>query len=265
MNPEEANMQANEQTLQTEQRLGSGSMFDKIASGYDRLNRLMSLGLDKRWRRRAVQALQLPEDAMVLDLATGTGDLAIAIARQHHSAKVFGLDPSRNMLGVAQHKVSKYLDKTRTLLRTRVGLVAGDAQNIPFRSSIFDATVMAFGIRNVPNRVLALEEIARVTKRGGRVAILELGTPSSGLVGFLSALYVRTVLPTLGKLLSSGREYKYLQQSMDTFPSPETFRPMMEKAGIEVLSVKSMGLGTCHLFVGQVLTHRSDSFPAAAS
>jgi ubiquinone/menaquinone biosynthesis methyltransferase len=148
-----------------EVRPGSGQMFDRIARRYDLLNRLMSFGVDKRWRKRTVAALQLPVDgpSRVLDLATGTGDLAIDIARRHRGAHVIGSDPSVGMLDVGRHKI---IDRR---LEGRVELEVGDAQQLRFEDDSFDGCTIAFGIRNVPDRAAALREMARVVRPGGWV------------------------------------------------------------------------------------------------
>ncbi|MCZ6805536.1 MAG: class I SAM-dependent methyltransferase, partial [Deltaproteobacteria bacterium] len=191
---------------------GSGEMFDQIASRYDLLNRLMSMGIDKSWRRKTVAAMELPPNARVLDLATGTGDLALMIIRLHPDAHVVGSDPSRRMLEVGIEKVK------RVGLADRVELQEGDAQALPFADDSFDGCCIAFGIRNVPDRSAALAEMARVTKPGGRVAILELSEPRVGLLSPLARFHVRQVVPRLGGMLSGSREYRYLQQSIAAFP-----------------------------------------------
>src|SRR5688572_25248039 len=149
-------------------REGSGAMFDGIARRYDLLNRVISLGIDQNWRRQTVAALNLRPGARVLDLATGTADLAIMAARKEPGARVVGLDPSQGMLEVGREKVA------RAGLTERVELVAGDAQSLPFPDGSFDGICMAFGIRNVTDRDRALREMARVTRPAGRIAILEL-------------------------------------------------------------------------------------------
>ena len=223
-------------------QLGSGEMFDRIAKRYDTVNRVLSLGMDKGWRRRTVKSLALGENARVLDLATGTGDLAIDIARMTPTATVIGLDPSPGMLGIAKDKVAKkQLD--------RVTLVEGDAQALPYADNEFDAATIAFGIRNVPDRMKGLKEMARVVKPGGRVAVLELGEPRSGLMGRAARFHTRHVVPRLGALLSGKREYAYLQKSIAAFPAPDEFAAMMTAAGMHVLEVTPLAFGACVLFV----------------
>jgi demethylmenaquinone methyltransferase / 2-methoxy-6-polyprenyl-1,4-benzoquinol methylase len=226
-----------------EVRLGSGAMFDRIAARYDLVNRVLSLGLDRGWRRRTVRALELGDRPRVLDVATGTGDLAIAIARARPGATVIGLDPSREMLAVAAAKLA------RAGLTDRVTLRDGDAQALPFASCELDAATIAFGIRNVPDRPRALREMARVVRPGGRIAILELGEPRTGLLGTAARLHTRHVVPRLGALLSGAREYRYLQTSVAAFPTAVEFAALMRGCGLVVTSVTSLGFGACTLYV----------------
>ncbi|MEQ9078677.1 MAG: bifunctional demethylmenaquinone methyltransferase/2-methoxy-6-polyprenyl-1,4-benzoquinol methylase UbiE [Sandaracinaceae bacterium] len=228
----------------TEATQGSGQMFDAIADRYDLLNRIISLGVDQRWRRLTVSKLELGARPKVLDLATGTADLAIRIAQTHTDAQVVGLDPSVNMLAIGR-------DKARAdAVDGRVKLVEGDAQALPFDDDRFDGVTIAFGIRNMPDRARALAEMARVTRPGGRVAILELSEPRSGLLGPLARFHVHHVVPTLGGLLSGKKEYRYLQQSIAAFPPPETFAELMRSAGLDVLEVIPLTFGVCTLYVG---------------
>jgi demethylmenaquinone methyltransferase/2-methoxy-6-polyprenyl-1,4-benzoquinol methylase len=224
---------------------GSGEMFDQIAGRYDLLNRVMSMGIDQSWRRKTVAALALPERGRVLDLATGTGDLALMIARLHPDASVVGSDPSSKMLEVGIEKVA------RTGLSDRVTLEEGDAQALPYETDTFDGCCIAFGIRNVPDRSKALAEMARVTKPGGRVAVLELGEPSVGWLSPIARFHVRKVIPRIGGMLSGSREYKYLQESIAAFPPADEFAEQMEASGLRVLEVKPLTFGACSLFVAE--------------
>jgi len=226
-----------------EPRGGSGEMFDRIADRYDLLNRIISLGVDQRWRRRTVEALALGAAPSVLDLATGTGDLAFRIAARHADARVIGLDPSSRMLAVAAQKA-------RVLgVVARVSFERGEAGALPFAAATFDAVTIAFGIRNVADRPRALGEMARVTKQGGRIAVLELSEPR-GLLGPLARFHVHRVVPTLGALLSGQREYGYLARSIARFPPPKEFARTMREAGIDVLEVAPLTFSSCCLFVG---------------
>ena len=224
---------------------GSGEMFDQIAGRYDFLNRLMSMGIDQSWRRRTVAALKLSAGARVLDLATGTGDLALMIARRHPDAQVVGSDPSSRMLEVGVEKVA------RSGVADRVRLELGDAQALPYETDAFDGCCIAFGIRNVPDRSAALAEMARVTKPGGRVAVLELGEPSVGWLSPIARFHVRKVIPRLGGMLSGSREYKYLQESIAAFPPADEFADQMRASGLNVLEVKPLTFGACNLYVAE--------------
>ena len=226
-------------------RGGSGEMFDAIAPRYDLLNRLLSLGIDQRWRRLLVERLRLSPDAVVLDHATGTADLALLIARSSPGVRVIGVDPSTEMLRVGRLKVEA------AGLSERVSLQVGDAENLEsFAADSVDAVSMAFGIRNVVDRPRALRELARVTRPGGRIAILELSEPQGGILGPLARLHVHQIVPWVGGLLSGAREYRYLQRSIAAFPAPAVFAELMKENGIQVESVEPLTFGACHLYVG---------------
>lgn len=236
-------------------QLGSGQMFDKIAARYDRMNRLLSLGLDQRWRRRVVRSLgidsmrkqqtaSLGVQPRVLDVATGTGDLAIEIARACPGATVIGLDPSAGMLAVAQQKLEK------RSLTARVTLELGDAQTLPQANCSMDAATIAFGIRNVPDRAKALRELARVVRPGGRIAVLELNEPRErGVFAAAARLHTHQIVPRLGAWLSGAREYRYLQSSVAAFPAPDAFADLMRASGLVVLEVVPLTFGVCTLYV----------------
>lgn len=224
---------------------GSGAMFDGIAARYDLVNRVISLGIDQSWRRKTVRALQLARGHRVLDLATGTADLAIQVARTEPGATVVGLDPSAKMLDVGRDKV------VRAALEARVELVQGDAQALPFPENSFDSVCIAFGIRNVPDRAKALREMARVTRPGGRIAILELSEPRSGLLGALARFHIHTVVPYVGALLSGVKEYQYLQRSIAAFPPAEEFAALMKSSNLDVIAVHPLTFGVCHLYVAE--------------
>ncbi len=227
-------------------RLGSGAMFDGIAQDYDRMNRIISLGLDRGWRRKLAKALDRDEAAYILDVATGTGDVAIEIAQSSPRSRVTGIDPSVNMLAEGNKKL-EHLGLTE-----RVQLLEGDAQALPFDDNTFDASVISFGIRNVPDRRLGLSEMVRVTQAGGRIVVLELNEPRGGVVGFAARMHVHHMVPLLGAWLSSSDEYKYLQQSIAVFPEPKEFAAMMEQAGIRDIEMQRLGFGAATLFIGEV-------------
>ena len=229
-------------------REGSGAMFDGIAARYDLVNRVISLGIDQSWRRKTVRALALGTSHRVLDLATGTADLAIQVARTEPSVSVVGLDPSAKMLEVGRAKVE------RAVLAPRVELVQGDAQALPFPDASFHSVCIAFGIRNVPDRGQALREMARVTRPGGRIAILELSEPRGGLMGAMARFHIHTIVPYVGALLSGVKEYRYLQRSIAAFPPAEEFAELMRSSNLNVLAVHPLTFGVCHLYVAEPRT-----------
>ncbi len=223
-------------------RLGSGEMFDAIAHRYDFLNRIISLGIDQRWRRRTVDALRVSAGHHVLDVATGTADLAILTAKRT-GAQVTGVDPSVNMLKHGQVKVDK-----RGL---PISLVCGDAQDLTFADDTFDGATIAFGIRNVPDRARGLAEMNRVLKPGARLAVLELSEPRAGILGPLARFHIHHVVPFLGALISGNKEYRYLQKSIADFPPPQAFASLMTDAGFRVTEVTPLTFGVCCLYVGE--------------
>ena len=223
---------------------GSGAMFNRIAHRYDLLNRLMSFGIDRIWRRKLLAAL--PPNGLFLDVATGTADVAIEIARSRSETNIIGLDPSVGMLDVGRRKIA-HLNLT-----DRVELVEGDAQAMPYPDNHFHASCISFGIRNVPNRQLGLQEMARITKPGGQVVVLELSEPRGGLLSAFARFHVHHIVPRLGALISGDKEYRYLQQSIAAFPAAEDFSAMMAKAGLVDVTYERLTLGTAHLYVGTV-------------
>lgn len=237
---------ASAETAGATKNLGSGAMFDAIAARYDLLNRLMSLGIDQRWRRKAVRALAIVGAGRILDLATGTGDVALAIAKNYPDTTVVGVDPSENMLAIARRKIAK------KRLDGRVAVHVGDAQNLAFPDAMFDGATIAFGIRNVPDRHRGLCEMRRVVRPGGRVVVLELNEPQHGLLSGFTRFYIHHFVPRLGALLSGKREYRYLQQSIAAFPPPAKFCEMMESVGLVSVRATPLTFGVVTLFVGTV-------------
>lgn len=224
---------------------GSGAMFDQIARRYDLLNRVNSFGTDRSWRRRAVRSLRLRPGGTYLDLATGTADVALEILRQESQARVLGLDPSPGMLEVGRRKV------LAAGLGEEIELREGIAEELGLADDSVDGVTVAFGIRNVPDRGRALREMARVTRRDGRIAILELTEPRQGWMAPLARFHVHALVPRLGSWLSGAREYRYLEKSIAAFPSPADFKAQMESSELNVLEVRPLMFGTCHLFVAR--------------
>ncbi len=221
-------------------------MFDAIAPRYDLLNHLLSAGLDRRWRNTAVDALGAPAGARVLDLCTGTGDLALAIAARIAGSSVVGVDFAGEMLRLGLVKVRA------ASLGTRVRLVRGDAAVIPLASSSCDAATIAFGIRNVAEPERALREIARILKPGGRLAILEFGQPRIPGIRTLYAWYFRYLLPLVGRLISQHQSaYSYLPASVGTFPPPAEFARILAATGFSHVRAVPLTFGIVYLFTGE--------------
>jgi demethylmenaquinone methyltransferase/2-methoxy-6-polyprenyl-1,4-benzoquinol methylase len=225
-------------------RDGSGAMFDAIAPRYDLLNRILSMGMDQGWRKKAIAALDLGPGDRVLDVATGTGDLAMMACRLVPGACVEGLDPSAQMLSVGRRKIAD------AGLADRIAMTQGDALALPYPDHSFDGAMVAFGIRNFPDRLAGLREMARVTRPGRRVVVLELSEPEGGLLGLAARFHIHVVVPRLGALLSGAREYAYLQRSIAAFPPPAEFRALMQRAGLRDVTNRPLSFGAVQLFCG---------------
>ena len=232
-------------TKLTEKGRGIRDMFDRIAPRYDLLNRLLSLGIDRRWRRFAVRQLAVPKNGLVLDIATGTGDVALEIARQTEaSVKIVGSDFTQGMLVLGREKIDD------SACRDRIVLVNAPCESMPHPDAIFDGITIAFGIRNVVDRQQGLREMARVLKPGGRAVILEFATPLNSVFRAIYHFYFLRVLPWLGGLISQRSAYQYLPESVLEFPDRDTFKGMMEDAGFDSVKVHNLTGGIAAVHVG---------------
>ena len=222
-------------------------MFDAIAGRYDLLNTVLSGGLDRYWRRRAIATLQLTGRERLLDVCTGTADVAIGAARKTAgAARVLGIDFSGAML-------THGLDKIRhAALGARVDLVRGDAMNLPVASGSVDAATIAFGIRNVQQPDIACRELGRVLRPGGRLAILEFGLPVVPAVRPLYLWYFNHVLPRIGRAVSKhNAAYSYLPESVGTFQFGDDFARILRDAGFSQVRHKPLAFGIVYLYTGQ--------------
>jgi demethylmenaquinone methyltransferase/2-methoxy-6-polyprenyl-1,4-benzoquinol methylase len=219
-------------------------MFDAIAERYDFLNHLLSAGLDKRWRKQAIDTLQLTGRETVLDLCTGTADLALAAASGERRAKrVVGIDFSAAMLQIGNEKV-------RRAGGPAIALIRGDAMRIPLQDATVDATTIGFGIRNVEQPAMACREIARVLRPAGSLVILEFSLPRSSALRNFYLWYFRRILPLIGRLISKHPSaYTYLPASVEAFPSPEAFCQQLRDAGFGTVRAVPLTFGIVYMFV----------------
>ena len=221
------------------------SMFDRIAPRYDLLNRVLSAGTDVRWRRRAVDLLELAPPLRVLDLCTGTADLLVEAVGRHPRSSGLGVDLAQGMLARGARKLE------RRGLAGRARLVGGDGERLPVRAASFDAAVVGFGIRNVGDPLRALREVERALRPGGRLVVLEFSMPA-GLLGRLYRTYFTSILPRIGGLVSGdGSAYAYLPASVQAFPGPAAFAALMRQAGFAEVRIEPLTFGIACLHRGE--------------
>lgn len=222
-------------------------MFNDIAPSYDRLNHLMSLGIDNIWRKKALKEIVDGTQQQILDVACGTGDSTIAIAKaMEPGGRVTGIDISAGMMEPLMRKAA------HEGVHDRIKLLQADALQMPFEADTFHRVTCAFGIRNFEDRKKGLAEFLRVLKPGGRAVILELGIPDKPFIKTLYDIYFMHILPLIGGLISGNRAaYRYLPESVYAFPRPETFCAMMERAGFHNVRCRSLTFGLCRLFIGE--------------
>ncbi|MCB0606934.1 MAG: bifunctional demethylmenaquinone methyltransferase/2-methoxy-6-polyprenyl-1,4-benzoquinol methylase UbiE [Lewinella sp.] len=222
------------------------SMFDRIAPYYDLLNRVLSLGIDTRWRRKLVRKIAGQKPGQVLDVATGTGDVALEIHRQLPDSLITGADISEEMLEIGRKKVAK------KGLTAQIRLQAGDSENLPFPDNTFDAITVAFGVRNFEDLDLGLKEMNRVLKKGGKLAVLEFSKPVSFPFKQMYNAYFRYVLPVIGRLTSKDpRAYSYLYESVQAFPDGEDFIRILKNNGYKTLENIPLTFGICTIYLAE--------------
>ena len=222
-------------------------MFDGIAPSYDRLNHLLSLGADKAWRRRSLRGAVTPDSPQnILDIACGTGDFSIEIARKMHpGSHVTSVDISEKMLEIMKDKVLAHN------MGNIISIVNADAIILPFPDNFFNLATIAFGIRNFEDRQAALKEILRVLAPGGKLLILELSQPSAPLLRKSSAVGVAKLAPWSGGLVSGPKKaYRYLPESIKDFPDKDKWMAIMRECGYKEVSHKAYTFGVCRLFTG---------------
>ena len=220
-------------------------MFDRIAPRYDLLNHTLSLNVDRLWRRRVVSIVGKRHPQHVFDIATGTGDLAIALARRIDGVRVTGIDLSEQMLAVARRKVGELG------LSDRIDLEQGDAEHLAAASSTADAVTVAFGVRNFGNLDAGLRELHRVLKPGGQVVMLEFSRPRNPIFRALYEFYSYRILPRIGGAVSHDKQaYAYLPASVGAFPAPDAFLATMARAGFTGCRARSLSCGIAQIYTG---------------
>lgn len=219
-------------------------MFDGIAGKYDFLNHFLSLGIDRGWRKKAIREVAAIRPKAILDVATGTGDMAIAAAKAAPEATITGVDISKGMLEVGVKKVAGLK------LDDRIQLAEGDSEALPFDDGAFDVVMCAYGVRNFEHLEAGLREMQRVLRPGGKVVILEFSQPRKFPVAQLYKFYFRYILPTIGKMVSKhSRAYTYLPESVAAFPEGSAFTQMLSRCGFQQPKARALTLGITSLYV----------------
>ena len=219
------------------------SMFNNISKTYDMLNRIMTMGIDTIWRKKAIRLLQPIQPQLILDVATGTGDFALESIRILQPQKIIGVDISAGMLEVAREKIKK------RGLQEQFEVQLGDSEKLPFENDTFDAVTVAFGVRNFENLEQGLADIRRVLKPGGKAVILELSNPTAFPIKQLYHFHFHTLTPALGKLISKDTSaYSYLPESVANFPDGERFAAITRKVGFLETKVRPQTFGFCTIY-----------------
>ena len=219
-------------------------MFDNIAPTYDKLNHIMSLNIDRVWRRRVMRIVRRAKAHKIMDVATGTGDLAIAMAKRVDRTQILGVDLSEEMLAVARRKVEKQG------LEERIMLQKGDAENLDMvTSESIDVATVAFGVRNFENIERGLSEIYRTLKPGGKLVVLEFSMPKNRVVRWVYSQYAHRLLPRIGGMISKDKQaYTYLPDSVEEFPSPERFAQILRSVGFKSVKNRSQSFGIAYIY-----------------
>ena len=219
-------------------------MFNDIAPTYDRLNHILSFDIDKLWRKRVVRIIKRLGAKHIMDMATGTGDLAIAMARKIEGSTIYGADFSSEMLAVAKQKIE------RLGLSERISLTECNAENIPLEDEAVDAATVAFGVRNFEHQKEALTEIMRTIRKGGHLIVLEFSNPRCTFVRWCYRFYSHYILSAIGRLVSKhATAYSYLPDSIDKFASPEAFTALLKEVGFASVERKSQSMGIAHIYI----------------
>jgi demethylmenaquinone methyltransferase/2-methoxy-6-polyprenyl-1,4-benzoquinol methylase len=220
-------------------------MFDSISWRYDLLNHLLSVGVDLYWRRRAMRELKAFKPKLILDVATGTGDLAIQAIKSLDPEKVIGVDISTGMMDIGRKKIE------RKGLGKKIELRRGDSENLPFEENKFDAVIVAFGVRNFENLEKGLAEMLRVLKPGGKMVVLEFSKPDKFPFREFYGLYFRFVVPVVGRMVSKDKSaYDYLPESIHAFPRGKAFIEILDRLGYKNTACKPLTFGISSIYTG---------------
>jgi demethylmenaquinone methyltransferase/2-methoxy-6-polyprenyl-1,4-benzoquinol methylase len=225
---------------------GQKRLFSAIARRYDFLNHLLSLNIDKRWRRKLVDFAGAEENQSILDICTGTGDLAIRFAKANGQSKLWGVDQSQEMLRLARRKIH------HRELSGRIKLLEANALKLPFQDNSFDIVSVAFGLRNIGRHQVAIREMARVLKKGGRLLILEFSPPGSGLFSRTYRFYLNNFIQAVGGIISGSSEaYRHLSYSIAEFPQPEEIVRLMQEEQLKNIRLISLTGGIVCIYRGE--------------
>ncbi len=221
-------------------------MFDNVSHNYDLLNRIMSGGIDIYWRKKGLSMIKDRNNDLIVDIATGTGDLAIEALKTLKTSKIIGVDISEGMLNVGRQKMVKLG------IADKIDMQMGDSEKLRFDNNTFNTAIVSFGVRNFENLLKGLSDINRVLKPGGTCLILELTKPKSFPFKQLYWLYSTKILPTIGRLISKdSRAYTYLPESIDAFPEGQNFLNIFQQAGFTETSATPLTFGTCTVYIGK--------------
>ena len=224
----------------------NNTLFASIATRYDLLNHLLSLNIDRRWRKKLVGLAGAKSGEKILDLCTGTGDVAIRFARNNRVGEIVGVDLSEEMLHIAARKLRSNGDGEK------VKLLKGNALSLPFEDGYFDIVSIAFGLRNIQHHRKGICEMVRVLRQGGRLLILEFSPPRSDLFGVVYRLCLKTIIPAVGGIMSgSSRAYRHLSSSIASFPGPDEIIALMETEGLKNLRAQRLTRGIAYLYRGE--------------
>lgn len=220
-------------------------MFNTIAKHYDFINRLLTAGVDVSWRKKAIAQLKDIKPKTVLDVATGTADVALMTYRMLHPESITGIDISEGMLALGRKKIAKqHLEK-------QIELVTGDSENIAYPDNFFNAVTVAFGVRNFQNLEQGLREMRRVLKPGGKLVVLEFSRPKQKLLKSLCQFYMKVVAPKAGSMFAGNKDaYEYLNYSVLAFPEREAFTEVMKQTGYKSIYYKPLSFGICCVYCG---------------